>query len=109
MPHVIIEYSQAVAQQVAEAELVKCAHQATEASGLFNPMAIKTRARAYEFFRLGAPEADDFVHITIRLLPGRTEEQKRALSQGVYDAIAAMVEASLSVEVLDLPLSYVKG
>ncbi len=109
MPHVIIEYNQAIAQQVDINKLVSCAHQATEASGLFNPIAIKSRAHAYEFFHLGAADADNFVHISIRLLPGRTEEQKRALSQGVFDAVNELVDASLSVEVLDLPLSYVKG
>ena len=111
MPHVVIEYSQALEQQLAVDELVRCAHAATQASELFNPAAIKSRAYSCQHFHLGAEGVSNFMHITIKLLSGRTDEQKRALSQGVYDAVKAFSAAieSLSVEVIELPANYVKG
>lgn len=89
MPHVIIEYSDTLEAQVSRKELLKTAHQAVEASGLFNAVDIRSRTQSFDHFHLGA-EKHNFLHITVKLMRGRTDEQKIQLTTGVTTALQAL-------------------
>ncbi|QSX35081.1 5-carboxymethyl-2-hydroxymuconate Delta-isomerase [Shewanella avicenniae] len=104
MPHVIIEYSANVADELDIAELVQTAHKAAIATGLFNPDAVKSRAHQCHHFTLGTGKIDSFIHINVRMLPGRTLEQQQLLTQTLFDAVNAFAPAvgGLSVETTDL-------
>ncbi len=56
-------------------ELMTTTHFSIFSSGIFEEEDIKTRLIPYELYRTGATEKP-FIHITIRILPGCTEEQK---------------------------------
>jgi 5-carboxymethyl-2-hydroxymuconate isomerase len=86
MPHVIVEYSANIEAEIAPQRLVEELHRAAIASGIAEPVAVRTRLMRREHYRVGdgAPE-NAFVHIDIRARKGRTLEQKKAAVQALYD------------------------
>lgn len=110
MPHFIVEYAASLAHDIVPLTLVEDACRAGQESGLFGPDDIKGRAVPIEHF-LTAGTRQPFVHVDVRLLPGRTNEQKKDLAQRVFDTLAARLPANvaLSVEVNELhQASYIK-
>ena len=80
MPHVIVEYSANIEAEITPQRLVEEIHQAAIASGIAEPVAVRTRLKRREHFRVGDGSAENaFVHIDIRARKGRTLEQKKAL------------------------------
>ncbi|WP_062270547.1 5-carboxymethyl-2-hydroxymuconate Delta-isomerase [Endozoicomonas arenosclerae] len=103
MPHCIIEYSSELEQKYSIKELVSAVHQGAFESGLFKAEDIKTRAYSCNDFQTAQPD-QSFVHITVRIMKGRTTEQKKGLSQKVLsaaDKLAPKVNI-LTVEILDI-------
>lgn len=86
MPHVIIDYSAPLEDQVSRQTLLDTAHQATESSGLFNAVDIRSRSQSFDNFHLGA-EQNNFLHVTVKLLSGRSDEQKTALTKSIITAL----------------------
>ena len=103
MPHIIIEYSAGVEKQIDIGRLMEAAHNGAMASELFPEYDIKTRACAYQHHRTGQT-TDSFVHITLHLLSGRSDEQKAQLSEGVLAAIEPLLPevVSVGVEICDM-------
>ena len=103
MPHIIIEYAQELASSRKIPSLVKHLHQAAIESGLFDTPAIKSRALAYEDYICGEHVAP-FIHVTAKILDGRTLEQQQHLSESL---LACLVEhnadvSNLSVDVVEM-------
>ncbi|MBN1007446.1 5-carboxymethyl-2-hydroxymuconate Delta-isomerase [Amphritea pacifica] len=110
MPHCIIEFSDTLAPRLSPAKLVQTVYEGALKSGLFQAEDIKTRALAYDHFLTGAAPAD-FIHVTIRILSGRTDEQKQLLSSTVLKGLTDcnLAGISLTVEVVDIhSCSYAK-
>jgi 5-carboxymethyl-2-hydroxymuconate isomerase len=109
MPHIIIEYAQNLDSHQDVNVLVKAVHEGAVRSDLFEPEAIKIRAIAYPHY-LVAGEVKDFIHLRAQILSGRSEQQKKHLSQCLLESIEAVVALpSLTVEVIDMDrFSYVK-
>jgi 5-carboxymethyl-2-hydroxymuconate isomerase len=86
MPHVIVEYSANIEAEIAPQRLLEEMHQAAIASGIAEPVAVRTRLMRREHYRVGdgSPE-NAFVHIDIRARKGRTLEQRKAAVQALYD------------------------
>ncbi|GIU48968.1 MULTISPECIES: 5-carboxymethyl-2-hydroxymuconate Delta-isomerase [Shewanella] len=101
MPHCIVEH----AAQFDGQALVKLVHQGALTSGLFQAQGsdIKVRAIAYSEFKTGCVDIG-FVHVTMKILSGRNEEQKSMLTQQVLTQLQTLikVDCSLSVEVVDI-------
>ncbi len=72
-------------------------------SDLFEDYDIKTRAIAYQQHRTGATK-DSFVHVTVRLLSGRDDQQKSLLSENLLAAIESLLPrvVSVGVEICDM-------
>lgn len=106
MPHLVIEYAQQLEDTVSIATLVKNGQQAMNGSGLFNASAIKTRAVPYRDYALGNDESGNkmFIHAEVRILEGRTIEQKEALSAAIFNSLceSAPDVPEISVEVRDM-------
>ena len=92
MPHVIVEYSANIEAEITPQRLVEEIHGAAIASGIAEPVAVRTRLKRREHFRVGdgSPE-NAFVHIDIRGPQGPhpgAEEARRAddLRSGQQDA-----------------------
>jgi len=94
MPHVIVEYSANIEGEISPQRLVEELHQAAIASGIAEPVAVRTRLMRREHFRVGdgSPE-NAFVHIDIRARKGRTLEQKKAAVQALYDQANKTLDA----------------
>jgi len=103
MPHLIIEYSEDVAGQVAIQDIIDAAHDGAMSSELFPEYDIKTRAIGYRDHRTGQTH-DSFVHVALHLLDGRSDEQKVMLSEAVLGRIEPLLPqvASVGVEIVDM-------
>ncbi len=110
MPHCIVEYSTSIEQNVDVNLVIESVYAKAQASGLFNPTSIKTRAIPIAHYHLGSGN-NGFVHVALKILAGRTAEQKQALSQAVLEGLASCFTqgVDLSVEVIDMDTpSYAK-
>lgn len=108
MPHCIIEHSTSLDGE----PLVASVFAGTLQSGLFEADGrdIKVRSIAYQHYLTG-PEKGNFVHVTVKILSGRTPEQKQVLSQSVLAHLQKLERpgCSLTVEVVDIDrASYAK-
>jgi len=103
MPHIIIEYSEDVADTVDIRDIVDAAHDGAMNSDLFPEYDIKTRAVGYQFHRTGQTR-DSFVHVTLHLLDGRSDAQKAMLSEAVLGSVEPLLPGvvSVGVEIVDM-------
>ena len=86
MPHVIVEYSANIEAEILPEDLVDEIHRAAIASGIAEPVAVRTRLKRREHFRVGDGSSENaFVHIDIRARKGRPLEQKKHAVQTIYD------------------------
>lgn len=98
MPHCIVEYAKDLETQIDITELITTAHFSVFSSGLFEEDDIKTRLIPCEFYRTGTTEKP-FIHITLRILSGRTAEQKANLTDVLLDHIASMFHSDICISV----------
>lgn len=105
MPHCVIECPASIGAAVDFDLLVKAVHDAADSTGLFTPGDVKSRLTVYQHDLVGGRK-DDYVHVTIGLLSGRTEAQKKALSRAVARAVCELLPHVhfISVEVRDFCL-----
>jgi 5-carboxymethyl-2-hydroxymuconate isomerase len=110
MPHFVIEYSSGLESSVDLREVMEAVYQAGVASAIMKAEDIKVRALPYAHYRLANPSGA-FVHVTCRLLAGRTSEQKIRLSELVRARLSQLLRGvySISVDVVDMdPDAYKK-
>lgn len=103
MPHCIIEYSEGVEAFIDPSHLLTAAYRGALASQLFEEPDIKTRAISYKHYQIGAFKKE-FVHINIKILSGRTTEQRHQLSAAVLKELQTLSlrDTSLTIEVCDI-------
>ena len=107
MPHLILHYTANLAGFDADAALDDINRRLAE-SGHFEESAIKSRALALQHYRVGTARAErGFVHAHLKVLPGRDEATRRALSQTIVTALQALLPShhpvtQLVVEVTEL-------
>lgn len=101
MPHCIIEHSPNIPPE----GLLQAVFNGALHSQLFLPDGadIKVRAIAYQNFKLGDGKAS-FVHVVVKILAGRTDEQKQRLSQQIIKKLSGLghQDISITVEVVDM-------
>lgn len=108
MPHIIIEHSASI--QTDSETLRNIAFEACEQSGLFASKDIKTRVKSYDIFQIGKQigknntQKSHFVHVTVKIMPGRTTEQQHELAQNILGKLTALnlSDCSHSVEIIEL-------
>ena len=98
MPHLIIEYAAPLKDEIDIQKLVEDAFAGAEESDLFDPVDIKVRATPVEDYSTGGTD-QAFVHIDIKLLPGRTTAQKKDLAERVLNKVAAIVKNDVAISV----------
>lgn len=101
MPHCIIEHS----SEIDGNSLVSLVHNAALASELFDPEGsdIKVRAIAFSNYQTGSVDIN-FIHVTLKILSGRSMVQKSKLSHLVLQKIESLslTGCSISVEIDDI-------
>jgi 5-carboxymethyl-2-hydroxymuconate isomerase len=108
MPHCIIEHSAEICAQ----QLIDAVHQGALKSDLFEAKGsdIKVRALPYKNFKTGSVTLN-FIHVTLKILSGRNNQQKKQLTTIVLAHIKelSLTGCSISVEVVDIDKdSYAK-
>ena len=108
MPHCIIEHSASLNAE----PLLKSVFSGAMDSALFEKDGsdIKVRAIAYQRY-LSEASTSNFVHVELRILSGRTLEQKQRLSKTVLEQLLTLdfKKCSTTVEVVDIDrASYAK-
>ncbi|MDB5477686.1 MAG: 5-carboxymethyl-2-hydroxymuconate isomerase [Alphaproteobacteria bacterium] len=105
MPHAIIEYSANLASEMQAQDISALVHRTSIESGLFGPENLKTRSYKAEDFHVGTKGSEgSFMHIRIYMLEGRSNEQKKELSEKLVSAVANAIPAigQLSVDIRDM-------
>ena len=103
MPHCIIEYSEKLTEQVEVEQFLSVVFKGALRSKLFDKSDIKARAVSYVAHKTGA-DNQDFIHVTVKILAGRTAEQRAHLSTCVLQQLnnLDLSSVSLSVEICDI-------
>ena len=106
MPHCIIEYAQTLEPGIQPIKLMEAVYLGSEQSELFDSSDIQVRAIPYNHFYSGNT-VQPFVHVCVKIMSGRTLEQREALSSCILEAlsllfISAISPISLTVEVVEI-------
>ncbi len=98
MPHIVVEYSENLATEIKQTQLLKQLHAKVSDFGLFSPEFVKARGIVFTDYVL--PEAvQAFVHITCSILDGRPPEKRLELSQQLFELAAQLMPADAKVSV----------
>lgn len=88
MPHILIDYTANLDSTVRERRLVEAVHQAALDCGVFPVWGVRTLARRVDQYRVGNGDAGNgFVHISVRIAPGRTEAVRHRVTQELFAAV----------------------
>ena len=93
MPHFIIDCSESILTLADPDELMQSVYAAAESTGLFASSGVgglKVRLRPYRHFTNVDAHAH-FVHVFANLMEGRTQEQKKALSEKVVRTLKRLL------------------
>ncbi len=103
MPHCIIEYATELEKQYNIKDIVETLNQDIVASNLFDNNTIKTRAIPYSTYLVGGKQGL-FIHISIKLLKGRTAHQKQTLAKAVLKTLSEKLSFidDITIEITDL-------
>lgn len=111
MPHMILEYSSNVASYFESNELLNKLNTTLSQSGPY--LLEDTKSRAVPQSNFVVAEGDDdraFVHLTLRILEGRTQEMIESAASALKGALEEVfIEArsskrlSLTIEVIEMP------
>ncbi|MFK0115793.1 5-carboxymethyl-2-hydroxymuconate Delta-isomerase [Streptomyces sp. NPDC090994] len=113
MPQITVDHSAQLTDGFDRPGFAKALHAAVVEIAAARPPACKTQFRATEVTTVGPDtEGHAVVHVTIGLLPGRTEETKARLTEAVLDLLRDHIKTGLSLhasaEVRELDASYRK-
>lgn len=107
MPHLILEFSANIAEDLKGVELLQELNTALSETLACPVNAIKSRIKACEEFAVGDGKTENvFIHLEVGLLRGRSVEEKSALSE-VFEAILKRYFAkTLSEKAVSLTTEY---
>ena len=105
MPHIIVEYTEHLTVDIAN--LLTKLHATLAEQDTIDIHSIKTRAIPVQYTIVGdGHEPDKFIHIDLKLLPGRADALKHTMAKALHDAARTCCihddRISLSVEVSEL-------
>ena len=87
MPHLTVEYSANLENQMDILRLVETIHNAALKTGVFELAAVRTRASRRDYYVIADGHRDNaFVAIAVRIAPGRPVETRQRLGQEIFDA-----------------------
>lgn len=93
MPHFIIDCSESILSLADPDELMRSVYAAAESTGLFATSGvggIKVRLRPYKHF-INVDAHEHFVHLFANLMEGRTQAQKKALSEKIVRTLKQLL------------------
>jgi 5-carboxymethyl-2-hydroxymuconate isomerase len=93
MPHIIVEYSSNLRESLRPELFIQEVHNAAVKTGAFGSSTLRTRASERTCYRVGDGHPDNgFVHIVMRIRPGRGREEKLKLGESIFSDICAYLK-----------------
>ncbi|SEC89791.1 5-carboxymethyl-2-hydroxymuconate isomerase [Rhizobiales bacterium GAS191] len=90
MPHIVIEYSANLETRIELRELVRKAHEAALASGVFEVGGLRTRCARRDIYRIADGHPDNsFVTVNVRIGHGRDEATRHRAGKMIFEAVCA--------------------
>lgn len=110
MPHIVIEYTPNLTHLPFDAMLASVTRRLADSPEVEDEADLKARVVCADCFRVGLADSQrGFIHVTVRILAGRTEQAKQDFSRRVADGMlehmptfTEEMTAHLSVEVVDM-------
>ena len=111
MAHAIVEYSANLEDKIDVDVLIDIVHDACLASGVFPLTGMRTRGVRRDHYKIANGKIDAcFIHLQLKLGPGREEDVKKKAMEDVFEALGAFVQPlmdtsplALSIEIYELP------
>lgn len=105
MPHFIIECSENVLEISSAENIMETVYSVAESSGLFAKGDIKVRIAPYSLYKL-AEGKHHFLHVFAYIMEGRTQEQKKVLSERIIEQLNLLLPelSVLSMNISDFEL-----
>ena len=111
MPHAIIEYSANLENDINLEALVDHIHDACIKTGVFPLAGMRTRAARRDNYKIANGNLQaSFVHLILKIGPGRTEEIKKKAMEDIFEALSSYMKplydtapVALSIEIFELP------
>ncbi len=105
MPHLLVEYSANLEEEIAIQELVGKVHEAALATGIFEAAAVRTRAQRRDVYTIADGHKDNsFVAIWVTIGEGRNEETRKQLGKVIFDAVCSHMEKVSNTKALAISL-----
>ena len=93
MPHLIIEYSANVEDELDLPRLVETMHEATAKIDAFPMAGLRTRAEKRDYFRVADGHPDNsFVHVTLKIGHGRPLEVREQAGEALFAVLVKYLE-----------------
>lgn len=116
MPHIAIDYTANLTNDLLPLELPKKLHEAAQDLGVFPLNGLRTFARAIDEFHVGtASQNEAFINIQVRIAPGRPQELRQRIVDTLFSTaeqtLAALIEkrsVGLQLEVTELDRSLTR-
>ncbi len=111
MPAIIVEYTEGISVDIPK--LLSELHYNLAEKDTVNVHEIKTRAIPVLYTIVGdGNEPDQLIHIALKLLPGRSDDLRKTMAQGLFDIATKIVRndrITITVETIELHApSYTK-
>ena len=111
MAHAIVEYSANLEEKIDLKGLVDEVHDACIKTGVFPLSGMRTRAARRETYKIADGNLDAcFVHLQLKLGPGREEAIKKKAMEEIFESLTLYVKSlydtspvALSIEIFELP------
>lgn len=117
MPHLILEYSKNIESDLNHEPLFLTLHKLLAEKLPTDIASCKSRCIPHDLFYVGDCEVKNaFAHLTIKILQGRSDENKSQIGSEIlkilhnfYQPHQSKLNLQLSVEIMDLDKHYFKG
>ena len=97
MPHLILEYSANLEEQIDVKGLVRTVHDAALKTGVFPEAGTRTRAAKRMDYEIADRHPDNgFVHLTLRIGMGRTVEVRQMAGEQIFAALTGALSTRLA-------------
>src|SRR5215472_369866 len=119
MPHIIVEYSANIREQLGPENLIQRVHEAALRTSVFPIGGTRTRAAERSCYRIADGHPDNaFVHVAMRIGSGRDLETRRRAAEEVFGEVCKFLQPlfqgsplgiSLEVQEIDPAVSLKKN
>ncbi len=92
MPHITIECSKNVRDEIDVDKMLRAVHDAAIETGVFPPDGIRSRVHILKHYRVAESGENGFVHVVLRIGPGRDQETKRRVVDHVFDTLTEFLQ-----------------